>query len=406
MMNEPLIQHDQQASTSSINGSFPSYLITYLYVAHFLARWGARMWEFSVGLYMIKIWPNSLLFAAIYGVLESASTALFGPIVGNWVNSLTYVKVLQLWLVSQNLCFIVAGGTMVVLLVNSSALKLTHFSVFILLVILTNISGAVAVLSTLAVISKDKSSSPQQDDLTKMNSVIRRIDLSCKLFAPVITGFIISFVSLKASAMSLAIWNTISVWLEYWLFISVYKGIPALQESNHKRALNQNRINTKLVSSGSYLKAWRVYLKQDTVLPGIALALLFFTWICLLVCVGSILWTKYGNNDSNNISSWYMLMGGVALSRLGLWSFDLSVIQLMQDGVAERDRCVVGGVQNSLQSIMDLMGFLEIDIDILCCGNISCITLHFSPLQNQKSHLSLQQAFFLCEMVHIFISNK
>ncbi|KAM6574094.1 hypothetical protein CsatA_022421 [Cannabis sativa] len=429
MMNEPLIQHDQQASTSSINGSFPSYLITYLYVAHFLARWGARMWEFSVGLYMIKIWPNSLLFAAIYGVLESASTALFGPIVGNWVNSLTYVKVLQLWLVSQNLCFIVAGGTMVVLLVNSSALKLTHFSVFILLVILTNISGAVAVLSTLAgtilierewvvVISEDKSSSPQQDDLTKMNSVIRRIDLSCKLFAPVITGFIISFVSLKASAMSLAIWNTISVWLEYWLFISVYKGIPALQESNHKRASNQNRINTKLVSSGSYLKAWRVYLKQDTVLPGIALALLFFTvlsfgtlmtaalewegiaafeigigrgvsavigigativypllqshistlrtalwsiwsqWVCLLVCVGSILWTKYGNNNSNNISSWYMLMGGVALSRLGLWSFDLSVIQLMQDGVAERDRCVVGGVQNSLQSIMDLMGYV------------------------------------------------
>lgn len=48
------------------------------------------MWEFSVGLYMINIWPNSLLFAAIYGVVESASTALFGPIIGRWVDYFTY----------------------------------------------------------------------------------------------------------------------------------------------------------------------------------------------------------------------------------------------------------------------------------------------------------------------------
>ncbi|XP_062102384.1 solute carrier family 40 member 1-like isoform X1 [Humulus lupulus] len=420
MMNEPLIQH-QQPSTS-LNGSFPPTLITYLYVAHFLARWGARMWEFSVGLYMIKLWPDSLLFAAIYGVLESASTAIFGPIVGNWVDSLTYVKVLQLWLVSQNLSFIVAGGTMIVLLVNS-ALKVTQFSAFILFVILTNISGAVGVLSTLAgtilierewvVVISEGHSSPQH--LTKMNSVIRRIDLTCKLCAPVVTGFIISFVSLKASALSLALWNTMSVWVEYWLFISVYKGIPALQENDHRRASKSvsdedQKRKTKLVSS-AYFEAWRVYWQQDTVLPGIALALLFFTvlsfgtlmtaalewegiaafeigigrgvsaligigativypflqshlstlrtglwsiwsqWICLLLCVGSI-WV------GNNISSSYMLMGGVALSRLGLWSFDLSVIQQMQDQVPESDRCVVGGVQNSLQSSMDLMGYV------------------------------------------------
>lgn len=52
-----------------------------------------RMWEFSVGLYMMNIWPDSLLYAAIYGAVESASTALFGPIIGTWVDKLTYVKV-------------------------------------------------------------------------------------------------------------------------------------------------------------------------------------------------------------------------------------------------------------------------------------------------------------------------
>lgn len=52
------------------------------------------MWEFSVGLYMINIWPDSLLFTAVYGVVEAASIALFGPSVGKWVDDLTYMQVI------------------------------------------------------------------------------------------------------------------------------------------------------------------------------------------------------------------------------------------------------------------------------------------------------------------------
>jgi solute carrier family 40 (iron-regulated transporter), member 1 len=51
------------------------------------------MWEFSVGLYMIRIWPRSLLFTAIYGVVESSSVAVFGPTVGTLVDNLTYLQV-------------------------------------------------------------------------------------------------------------------------------------------------------------------------------------------------------------------------------------------------------------------------------------------------------------------------
>lgn len=147
--------------------------------------------------------------------------------------------------------------------------------------------------------------------LTKMNSVTRRIDLSCKLLAPVITGFIISFVSLKASAITLALWNSVSVWVEYWLFTSVYNGIPALCQSSQRRVeklsqktdLERNNSTSEgdsllhvvtddssemvdgksrktffeWISKISYVDAWRVYLQQEVVLPGLALALLFFT---------------------------------------------------------------------------------------------------------------------------------
>lgn len=145
--------------------------------------------------------------------------------------------------------------------------------------------------------------------LTNINSMMRRIDLVCKLLSPVISGFIISFISLKASAMTLAVWNIISVWLEYWLFTSVYDGIPALEESSQRRVsrlalrdmgesssvsqqierLLPNDVDARSAerswkvkvfnwfSKVPFVRAWKVYLEQDTVLPGVALALLFFT---------------------------------------------------------------------------------------------------------------------------------
>ncbi|ANM70830.1 iron regulated 2 [Arabidopsis thaliana] len=409
-----------------------------------------RTWEFSVALYMIYLWPNSLFLTAMYGVVESGSATLFGPIVGQMIDGMSYVKVLRLWLVTQNLSFIVAGGAVVALLVVPD-LKSQNFPVFATLVVLTNLSGAIGVLSTLAgtvlierdwVVVMSEGHSPAV--LTRMNSVIRGIDLSSKLLSPVITGLIISFVSLRASAITFAAWATITVWIEYWLFISVYNGVPAIVQSDERRSLRSSQSqaeetdsassfyvpllheeesyrNTQSrsrilrilerISESSFVSAWRNYLNQEIVLPGVSLALLFFTvlsfgtlmtatlewkgiptyiigigrgisagvglaatvlyplmqsrisplrtgvwsfwsqWTCLLVCVGSI-WV-----EKEKIAS-YMLMAGVAASRLGLWMFDLAVIQQMQDLVPESDRCVVGGVQNSLQSALDLMANL------------------------------------------------
>ncbi|KAD6120318.1 hypothetical protein E3N88_11589 [Mikania micrantha] len=461
--------HDDPISTS---------VLFNLYLGHFLARWGARpnfkfinrTWEFSVGLYMINVWPDSLLMAAAYGVVESASTTLFGPLVGQWVDNSTYPKVLRFWLLTQNLSFIIAGVTVIGLLVSPD-LRVTNTLTFALLVVLTNLSGAVAVLSTLAgtilverdwvvVIAEGKSSNL----LTKLNSIIRRIDLSCTLFAPVVTGFIISFVSLTASAVSLAIWNILSAFLQYWLLNSVYKGIPSLSESNRKRELKlampnqpeqappssyqeqttqQNNYSEdafmlkkliKRVFDSQFCCAWRVYFQQDVLLPGLSLALLYFTvlsfgtlmtaklewnkipayiigtgrgmsaiigisatflypfmevrittlrtglwsiwsqWTCLLICVGSI-WAK------NNTASSYLLMTGVSLSRLGLWMFDLSVIQQMQDQVPESDRAVVGGVQNSIQSFWDLMTYI---MGLIISNPQSMVDAYYAIIDKQR----------------------
>lgn len=154
------------------------------------------------------------------------------------------------------------------------------------------------------------SSGHSTETLTQMNSAIRRIDLVCKLFAPVVSGFIISFLSLKDSAVTFTMWNIVSVSIIYWLFISVYHGIPSLSDNNEKRnaknlqneseqrSSNLQETESLLSHDGNdsaadgrawnhqfvariskfpFVAEWTVYLQQDVALPGIALAFLYFT---------------------------------------------------------------------------------------------------------------------------------
>eukprot|EP01018_Ginkgo_biloba_P000358 Gb_09598 [translate_table: standard] len=107
------------------------------------------MWEFSVGLFMIHVWPSSLLLTALYGVVEAASVAIFGPIIGDWIDRMQYVKVLRSWLGLQNLSFIVAGAAVSALLIYPAS-AIGGQTTFIALVIVINASGAVGALASLA----------------------------------------------------------------------------------------------------------------------------------------------------------------------------------------------------------------------------------------------------------------
>lgn len=48
------------------------------------------------------------------------------------------------------------------------------------------------------------------------------------------------------------------------------------------------------------------------------------------------------------------------LSPSGLWSFDLTVTQLLQESICESERGVVNGVQSSMNYLMDLLHFIMV----------------------------------------------
>ncbi|XP_015257834.1 PREDICTED: solute carrier family 40 member 1, partial [Cyprinodon variegatus] len=55
-----------------------------------------------------------------------------------------------------------------------------------------------------------------------------------------------------------------------------------------------------------------------------------------------------------------LLFAGVIAARVGLWSFDLSVTQLIQENVMESERGVINGVQNSMNYLLDLLHFIMV----------------------------------------------
>lgn len=55
-----------------------------------------------------------------------------------------------------------------------------------------------------------------------------------------------------------------------------------------------------------------------------------------------------------------LLFAGVIAARMGLWSFDLTVTQLIQENVIESERGVINGVQNSMNYLLDLLHFIMV----------------------------------------------
>ena len=51
------------------------------------------MWEFGVGLFMLSIFPDSLLLTCIYGLVEDMAVVTLGISVGKWIDDTHRLKV-------------------------------------------------------------------------------------------------------------------------------------------------------------------------------------------------------------------------------------------------------------------------------------------------------------------------
>ena len=125
--------------------------------------------------------------------------------------------------------------------------------------------------------------------LTHLNAVMRRIDLLCKLLAPLAVSFVISFTSLRACVKLVAGISTLSWGFEVWSARSVWQCNPRLRQAKLDRdaaEMEVLRYETSLESLTRKLgkgiaSSWtrkvsqtRQYFASDIWIPSLSLSLL------------------------------------------------------------------------------------------------------------------------------------
>jgi solute carrier family 40 (iron-regulated transporter), member 1 len=64
---------------------------------------------------------------------------------------------------------------------------------------------------------------------------------------------------------------------------------------------------------------------------------------------------KFFPSSTQNYTSVLMLLIGMGISRFGFWLFNLSINQIMQESIVEKYRGLIGGIQNALIRIFDII---------------------------------------------------
>ncbi|XP_046573527.1 solute carrier family 40 member 1-like [Haliotis rubra] len=211
-----------------------------VYCSHFLSAWGDRMWAFGVGLFLIKISPESLQLTASYGLASGLSVLFLGALIGDWVDNTPRLKAAQLSLVLQNLFVaLCAGGVYVNLTYHEDFITMWDgwlqklvSAVIIILAILANLSSVARMIAVekdwvVEICGKDK------DMLATMTATLRRIDLATKILAPIATGQIMFFTEMRIGAVFIGGWNVVTVFLEYYLIWKVYNTVPSLRKKKY-----------------------------------------------------------------------------------------------------------------------------------------------------------------------------
>lgn len=405
----------------------PKSLLYRLYISHTLSTWNARTFEFGAVIFLAAIFPGTLFFASCYALFRSAAAATLGSWIGNLVDSKDRLHIVRQSIVWQRVSVALSCLILAVLLNGSSQHSIVLYGLFATIVALAGVEKLAFVANTVAVerdwivVVSDSLGLERQE----LNSVMRRIDLVCKLIAPLGIGL------LDGYSTKLAIWvvfgqNAVSVLIEYFAIAQVYSAIPELGQGRELGNTTAASSETLQAADGTVrsrstlntikdnIRPWKDYFQNPAFLASFSLSLLYLTVLSFAsqmttylltlgftsthvslmrliavilelsaTCAAPLLMNKIGAVRSG---LWFIneqlisimlaisffaattsqthlklaglaLVAGVALSRLGLWGFDLCVQYLVQEDAPAATRGSFSAIEMSLQNVFELLSF-------------------------------------------------
>ncbi|SPC67288.1 related to ferroportin 1 [Ustilago sp. UG-2017b] len=417
-----------------------------LAIQHASSSWGYRSAEFAYPLFMIQLFTNTLLPASIYGFVTTAGAVLLSNNVGRIIDTYSHTKLrtLRAMILSQKL-LVGFSYALFFLLFSSSTLRtqaqnggkgpeeakanVKPWSIFAAItvlgigVILSNIGVSVGVEREWVTIISDGSSAR----LTRLNAIMRRIDLISKLVSPL---FVSALTSGAGRFPSLAADERVAI-------ARKEARNPSSSTSQQSQTREQKdrmaRVTKKVASSvlgdiGQQYQDWKLFIRLPIFLTSLCISLLYMSVLSFdptfiaylksevlysdafiagmravgvvtgligtfimpilekkigLVRTGSYsifaeliplipavvsLWItgsptdRFGLRDKRRPSlNTGLLFSGLALSRIGLWSFDLTQLAMIQTALSPEQLGPDAGRKNalmalqfSLQNVFDL----------------------------------------------------
>jgi iron-regulated transporter 1 len=282
-----------------------------------------RMWEFSVIMLLTVIGPsNSFHLIATYGITVNLTIALFSPSIGSYIDEANRLRAVVLVTSMQNTCVVGCCICFIIVLWGHIA---TGWALS-LCVGLIHVGGALNMLFqglSNIILEREWVVVLAEDDDAWLRSIttnLKAIDLSSNVVAPFLVSVIQSVGSNCAVAWTLSILNFLMIYLQYLALLRIYQEVPALakkdrgvQRSDHDAQVGDDavyldkteeglerghttelhvcykRITQKFshffgliesrfsaVFRNGFLHA-QIYARQRTFLPGLAMAILYFT---------------------------------------------------------------------------------------------------------------------------------
>ncbi|KAK9480758.1 Ferroporti-1 [Lipomyces japonicus] len=277
-------------------------------ISHFLSAWNSRIFEYSAVLFLASIFPGTLLPPSCYAMFRALSAIFLAPSVGRRVDSTNRLVTVRQSIMYQRSSVALSCALLIAMIwlsVGEASTGIWIKIAFMLgLVLLACIEKLALIMNTVSV-ERDwvvVIAGSNSDDLRTLNSIMRRIDLFCKMGGPLAISFLIGF-SIVGSIVTVLILNLVSVVIEYVSIARVYRLVPALayrvevateehaedlgivleqqQDEGEEESLGRS---TRFYRSSSFSRAvnafsspLQIYINHDQFIPSFSLAILYFT---------------------------------------------------------------------------------------------------------------------------------
>jgi solute carrier family 40 (iron-regulated transporter), member 1 len=270
------------------------YTALKLYTSHALSTWNSRTFEFGAVLFLAMAAPNTLLYSSGYAFFRALSAVLMSSKIGSLLDRANRLSAIRLSIVLQRIP--VALSCLLLLLLLRYPNRESPWFLIVLgcTTVLACVEKLAAVANTVAVERDWVLVVADSLDVERriLNVNMRRIDLFCKLSAPVLISFVQSY-STELAIVGMLSMNCASVLVEYFAIYQVYSSIPELatryapvedldlsgnqSASQMAGSKDGSRRRTCHYSVSGAFRPWISYIRSPVLLPSLALSLLYLT---------------------------------------------------------------------------------------------------------------------------------